>query len=352
MTVPSSSNPTLQPDHSSALMRRKWLARAALGVPIAFILIAAIAPLLAWDQPIVCKYQGAYYFPAVADTFGRMPLVGGWISKAKPFRFPSFDARTSLSADDFALWPPVPYGPMEMVADVNLDASGSHWLGTDDRGRDVLSRLIHGACVSVRVGVYSMLLAGIVGILIGAVAGYCGGTIDWICSRLIEIMMCFPAFFLILVMMVWVGNGVTGIILVIGLTQWTSIARLVRAEFLSGREMDFVDAARSYGAKGWYIALRHLLPGAIGPSLVALAFGVGDAILLEAGLSWLGLGVGSETATWGGMLRDGYDQIRTHPELMVAPCAAIFLSVLCCHVFGEHLRRTLDPRRSFGRAMA
>jgi peptide/nickel transport system permease protein len=331
------------------MKKRHWLSRGAFVVAIILILVAIFAPLLAWDQPIVCKYQGAYHFPAVADTFSRLPLVGGWIQKAKPFRFPSFDARTALDADDFALWPLVPFGPSEMVADSNLAASDSHWLGTDDRGRDVLSRLIHGTRVSVRVGVYSMLLAGLVGIIVGAVAGFYGGTIDWICSRFIEVMMCFPAFFLILVVMVWVGHGLTGIILVIGLTQWTSIARLVRAEFLSGREMDFVDAARSYGAKGWYIALRHLLPAAIVPALVALTFGVADAILLEAGLSWLGLGVGSNIPTWGGMLRDGYDQIRTHPSLMVAPCAAIFVSVLCCHVLGEHLRRSLDPRRSFGR---
>ncbi len=348
MTIANPTNPILWTDRASASKRRNWLTRSAAAIAITFILVALLAPLLAWHQPIVCKYQGKYYFPAISDTASRLPLVGSWFQKAKPFRFPSFDARTELEPNAFALWPPVPYGPMEMVADANCAASRAHWLGTDDRGRDVLARLIHGACVSVRVGVYSMLLAGIVGIVIGGAAGFCGGAIDWMCSRLIEIMMCFPAFFLILVVMVWIGNGVTGIILVIGLTQWTSIARLVRAEFLSGRELDFVDAARSYGASGWYIALRHLLPAALAPTLVALTFGVADAILLEAGLSWLGLGVGADVATWGGMLRDAYDQIRTHPGLMTAPCAAIFISVLCCHILGEQLRRSLDPRIGFG----
>jgi len=347
MTTINPANPLLWSDRSPALKRSNWFVRMIVVIASAMVLVALFAPILAWHQPIVCEYQGSYYFPAVSDTVSRLPILGGWIQKAKPFRFPSFDARTSLEPDAFALWPPIAYGPMEMIADANLPISRSHLLGTDDRGRDVLARLIHGTCVSVRVGVYSMLLAGIIGIIVGAAAGLYGGAADWVCSRLIEIMMCFPAFFLILVVMVWIGNGVTGVILVIGLTQWTSIARLVRAEFLSGRELDFVDAARSYGAKGWYIAIRHLLPGALAPTLVALTFGVADAILLEAGLTWLGLGVGAETPTWGGMLRDAYDQIRTHPSLMVTPCAAIFLSVLCCHILGEQLRRSLDPRQSF-----
>ncbi len=352
MTAMNHSNSILAFDRSLAIDERSWLTRGALVTAALFVSVALFAPLLAWHQPIVCKYQGTYHFPAVADTFSRIPLVGGWIQKSKPFRFPSFDARTALDSDTFALWPPIAYGPSEMIAGANLPASGAHMLGTDDRGRDVLARLIHGTRVSVRVGVYSMLLAGLVGIIIGGAAGFYGGAVDWICSRLIEIMMCFPAFFLILVVMVWIGNGVTGVILVIGLTQWTSIARLVRAEFISARELDYVDAARSYGATGSYIAIRHLLPGALAPTLVVLTFGVADAILLEAGLSWLGLGVGSEMATWGGMLRDAYDQIRTHPGLMVAPCVAIFLSVLCCHIMGERLRRSLDPRNSYGRSVA
>ncbi len=346
MTTLNPSSPMVWSDGSTDRSHRSWLVRSAIAIAIFLVLIAAFAPLLAWHQPIVCRYQGALYFPAVSDTANRIPIVGGWIQKAKPFRFPSFDARTELDA--FAVWPPVPFGPMELIADANLSASTTHWLGTDDRGRDILSRMIHGAAISVQVGVYAMLLAGFVGVLVGTIAGFYGGAADWMGCRLIEMMMCFPAFFLILAVMVWIGNGVSGVILVIGLTQWTGIARLVRAEFLSSRELDFVDAARSYGAKGWYIALRHLLPGAIGPTLVAMMFGMADAILLEAGLSWLGLGVGSESPTWGGMLRDAFDQIRTHPGLMIAPCAAIFVCVLCCHILGEQLRRSLDPRQSFG----
>ncbi|NOX59930.1 MAG: ABC transporter permease [Planctomycetes bacterium] len=269
--------------------KRSVLTKFAWVVALCVVFVAVLAPLLAWHQPIVCKYQGTYDFPAVVDTVRQIPVLGSYLEKSKPFRFPTFDARKTLDPDSFAIWPPIPFGPIELMADANLSSSRAHWLGTDDRGRDVLARLIHGTRVSVRVGLYSMLLAGAIGIVVGAVAGFFGGMCDWVCSRFIEIVMCFPAFFLILAVMAWIGEGLTGVILVIGFTQWTSIARLVRAEVVRGREADFVMAARSYGASNTHILIRHLLPGALGPAVVAMTFGVADAILLEAGLSWVGV---------------------------------------------------------------
>ena len=223
----------------------------------------------------------------------------------------------------------------------------SHWLGTDDRGRDVAARLIHGASVSVQVGFLSMLIAGFIGVIVGAVAGYAGGRVDWILSRLIEVVVCFPTFFLILSVMVWLKPNIIHVIIVIGLTQWTGIARLTRAEFLRLREADFVLAARCSGASGGRIVFRHILPCALAPVLVTLAFGVADAVLIEAGLSWLGFGVPTPDPSWGNMLRSAYDQLRSAPHLVYPPCAAIFLSVMAYHMVGDALRQTLDPK-SFG----
>jgi peptide/nickel transport system permease protein len=189
-----------------------------------------------------------------------------------------------------------------------------------------------------------VLLAGVIGIVIGALAGYCGGWADAILSRMMEVFLCFPAMFLILAVMVWIRGGATHVILVIGLTRWTPIARLVRAELLKQREADFVLAARCSGASTPWIIVRHVLPCATAPVLVALAFGVSDAVMIEAGLSWLGFGVAAPHPSWGNMLREAYDHIRAAPHLVAAPCAALLATVFAFHLIGEGLRRVLDPR--------
>ena len=338
----------------AAPLRVAWTRYRRVRWGVLFIaLLAGIgwaAPLLASRQPLVCRYQGQLYFPAVVDALSNLPLVGGLFVKSMPFRDPAFDAKNELDpalASDpeaFAWWPVVAYGPLEIADEALLVPSWKHWLGTDDRGRDVTARLIHGAAVSVRVGFLSMLLAGLIGSLVGATAGYTGGWVDVLLSRLIEVTICFPAFFLILSIMVWVEPNLNGVILVIGLTQWTAIARFVRAEFLSMRESDYVLAARCSGASSARIVFRHMLPGALAPVMVTLAFGVADAVLIEAGLSWLGLGVPTPAPSWGNMLRSAFEQMRSAPHLVYPPCLAIVFSVVAYHLLGDGLREALDPK--------
>jgi peptide/nickel transport system permease protein len=324
--------------------------RGACGVVLVGLLVAVGlgAPMLASNQPIICRHEGRLHMPAVKDALRNLPVVGRWFRQSKPFRFPGFDAKAELDPAAFAIWPPIRYGPLEMTAAALDPPSGAHWLGTDDRGRDVLSRLIRGTSVSVKVGLASMGMAGLIGVFIGAVAGYAGGRTDWILSRVIEVVICFPTFFLVLSVMVWLKPGIDNVIVVIGLTQWTAVARLTRAEFLRMRTADFVVAARCSGASRTRLVFRHMLPGAMAPVVVTLAFGVADAVMVEAGLSWLGFGVPTPDASWGNMLRGAYDQLRSATYLVYPPCVAIFVSVMAFHLVGDGLREALDPKSAAG----
>ena len=318
----------------------------------ALMLVGFAAPLLASRQPIVCRWEGSLRCPALVDALQGVPLVGRLFLMSKPFNYPGFDAKTELEAEVFAIWPPIAFGPLELTEAALEGPTFTHWLGTDDRGRDVAARLIHGTAVSVKVGFLSMLLAGFIGVIIGAAAGYLGGWTDKVLSRLIEVVICFPTFFLILSVMVWIKADIMSVIVVIGLTQWTAIARFVRAEFIRLRSADFVAAARCSGASGLRIVFRHMLPGALAPVLVTLTFGVADAVLIEAGLSWLGFGVPTPEPSWGNMLRSAYDQLRSAPHLVYPPCIAIFLSVMAYHLVGDGLREALNPKSGTSRDVA
>ena len=213
-------------DESRTLRRQLWRdRRSRLGIIIILFLvcIGLIAPLLASSQPIACRHKGKLYFPALVETLQNIPLLGNLFEKSKPFRYPTFDAKQDLDRNQFALWPLIRYGPLEATGADRALPSSSHWLGTDDRGRDVAARLIHGTYVSVKVGFCSMLIAGLIGIAIGAIAGLAGGWTDKLLSRLIEVVICFPAFLLILSVMVWFKPDIDYVILIIGLTQWTAI---------------------------------------------------------------------------------------------------------------------------------
>lgn len=222
--------------------------------------------------------------------------------------------------------------------------SARHWLGTDQLGRDVLSRMLYGARVSLAVGFVSVGIAALIGVTIGAVAGYAGGAVDNTVMRLVDLMLVFPRFFLLLAVLAFLRPSIWTIMAVIGLTGWMSVARLVRAEFLALKEREFVLWSQSVGASGFRVVWRHILPNAMAPVLVAMTLGIPAAILTESGLSFLGLGVRPPYATWGNILNEGKDAIEIGWWLSFYPGVAILITVLSYNLFGEGIRDALDPR--------
>ena len=232
--------------------------------------------------------------------------------------------------------------------------SKAHPLGTDQLGRDVLSRMLYGARVSLAVGFVSVGIATLIGIALGAAAGYHGGTIDALVMRLVDLMLVFPRFFLLLAVLAFLRPSIWTIMTVIGLTGWMSVARLVRAEFLSLKEREFVLWSQSIGASSFRTIWRHILPNAVGPVLVAMTLGIPAAILTESGLSFLGLGVQPPHATWGNILNEGKDAIEIGWWLSAYPGLAILVTVLSYNLLGEGIRDALDPRlrQSVGRIVS
>ncbi len=269
---------------------------------------------------------------------------------------------------DSVIWPPIVYGLDEYdlagksappawypaawrpagkeaaATAVTSRWSSQHWLGTDESGRDVFCRLIWGGRVSLSVGLVAVAIYVSIGIVVGALAGYFRGVCDLIISRLIEVMICFPTFFLILTIVAFFGPSITHIMVIIGLTGWTGIARLVRGEFLRLVDQEFVLAGRALGYSPARIIFRHVLPNAMAPVLVSATFGIAGAILTESALSFLGLGISKPTPSWGGLLADGRDALQHAPWLIHFPGFAIFLTITAYNLMGEALRDASDPR--------
>jgi peptide/nickel transport system permease protein len=244
----------------------------------------------------------------------------------------------------FAPWL-APYDPNLIdLKQVLMPPSPDHYLGTDTLGRDVLSRIIYGSRVSLKVGFVAVGLATLIGLLIGALAGYYGGWVDSALMRMVDLMLCFPAFFLILAVIALLEPSIWNIMAVIGLTGWMGVARLVRAEFLSLREREFVTAARALGAGDTRLILRHMLPNALAPVMVSATLGVAGAILTESALSFLGLGVQPPTPSWGNILTAGKDNIEIAWWLSVFPGLAILVTVMSYNLLGEGIREAIDPR--------
>jgi len=238
-----------------------------------------------------------------------------------------------------------PYPPDEIdTGNILSPPSRSHWLGTDVLGRDVFSRILYGAGVSLSVGFVAVSISSVIGIILGAVSGYFRGWPDKIVMRFVDIMLCFPSFFLILAVIAFVGPSIWNIMIVIGVTSWMSVTRLVRAEFLSIRERDFVQAARGQGAGDMRIIFIHILPNAMAPILVAATLGVASAVLVESGLSFLGIGVQPPDPSWGNMLTEGKDNIEIAWWLSLFPGLAILVTVMGYNLLGEGIRDSLDPR--------
>jgi peptide/nickel transport system permease protein len=239
-----------------------------------------------------------------------------------------------------------PYDPDALDAwHVLLPPSGAHWFGTDELGRDVFTRVIFGARVSLKVGFVAVGIAVAIGTVIGLCAGFYGGWIDSLLMRVVDIMLCFPTFFLILAVIAMLEPSIWYIMVIIGLTGWMGVARLVRAEVLSLKSRDFVLAARVLGASDRRIIFRHILPNALSPVLVSATLGVAGAILTESALSFLGIGVQPPTPSWGNILTSGKDYIEFAWWLSLFPGVAILVTVLSYNLVGEGIRDALDPRR-------
>lgn len=244
----------------------------------------------------------------------------------------------------FAPWF-APYDPGQIdLKNVLTAPSVNHLFGTDQLGRDVLSRMIWGARISLKVGFAATGVAIIIGTLLGAVAGYYGGWIDAIIMRFVDIMLCFPTFFLILAVIAFLEPSIWNIMVIIGLTGWMGVTRLVRADFISLKERDFVQAARVIGAGDLRIIFVHILPNAMASILVAATLGIAGAILTESALSFLGIGVQPPTPSWGNILTAGKDNIDIAWWLSLYPGLAILITVVGYNLLGEGIRDSLDPR--------
>lgn len=328
--------------------RRSTAGLFGIGIVVLLLVVGLLAPVLANKQPILVKYDGEVHAPALTELLWNVPGFRRLFPKSRPFGLATFNVQRSLEREPekwgWAIWPPVPHGPNATSDEVLAAPSREHLLGTDEVGRDVLARMVHGARVSMLVGFVSTGIATLIGLIIGALAGFYGGKLDIVLSRIIEIVICFPVFFLILSIMAWFTPSIWNVMIVIGITRWTGIARYVRGEFIRLRGVDFSVAATALGAGNSRIISRHILPNALAPVFVPVSFGIASAILIEAGLSWLGFGVQPPDPSWGNILRTAFDNIFTAPFLVYPPCVAIFLAVLSYNLVGDTLRDVIDPR--------
>jgi len=312
--------------------KKDRLAMAGLVVILLLFFIAIFAPLLANNKPLILRYQSRYYFPALFHY--------------REFANTDFKKLAEkLDEKDLIIFPLVPYSPTEInLFEVLEPPSKKHWLGTDDRGRDVLARMIWGSRISLSVGFVAVGIYVIIGIIFGSLAGYYGGWIDQLISRLIEVVICFPTFFLIITIIAFLPPSIYNIMAAIGFTGWTGVARLVRGEFLKIREIEYVEAVKAIGAGDLRIIFRHILPNALAPVLVVATFGVAGAILTESALSFLGFGVPPPTPSWGEILSQSRAYIDFAWWLAIFPGMAIFITVTAYNLVGEGFRDAIDPR--------
>ena len=238
-----------------------------------------------------------------------------------------------------------PYGENEIdLFSITAPPSDAHWLGTDELGRDELSRLIYGGRISLLVGVAAALLSTAIGIIVGALAGYYGGWVDAALMRFVDLVLAFPAIFLLLIVFSIRGSSVLSVILFLGFFGWMWLARIIRGEFLALKAREFVEAARSIGVPDGRLIVRHLLPNVVAPIIVATTLSVAYAMLAEATLSFLGFGVPPGTPTWGNMLNAARPNYTTHPILAIAPGLTLTIAVLAINFVGDGLRDAFDPR--------
>ena len=244
-----------------------------------------------------------------------------------------------------------PFDPQEQRLESRLQpplwirsTSGSYWLGTDNLGRDILSRIIYGSRISLLVGTTTVVLAGFLGCFLGAIAGYFGDLTDEMISKVTEIFLAFPFLLLAIAMMAFLGQGVINLILALMISRWVQYCRVVRGEVLSLKERDFVTAAKALGGKDFYVLLRHVMPNTFASVTVIATFAMAIVIIAEASLSFLGLGVPAHIPTWGSMLSEGRSYMNRAPWLTIFPGLAIFITVFGINLLGDGLRDIFDPK--------
>ncbi len=320
--------------------KKNKIAIVALYFIYFLVVIALFADVLANDRPIVCEYKGTTYFPVFKEYLVGLGLdsYSGELAGVVDWKALKYD---------WKIFPPVRYtsSATDIMASFAppFESGSDHYLGTDQTGRDLLAGLIHGSRISLSIGFVAMGIATLIGLVLGALAGYFGGWIDIVISRVIEVFLNFPTLFLVLVMVAFFGSNIFLVMVVIGITGWMEIARLVRGEVLRVRNMEYVTAAASVGFPSMRVIFRHVIPNSLAPVLVSVAFGIAGAILLESALSFLGFGAALETITWGSTL----NQSRTATFawwLALFPGTMIFLTVFSYNLIGDGLRDATDPR--------
>jgi oligopeptide transport system permease protein len=244
-----------------------------------------------------------------------------------------------------------PYSFDQTSTDFLAGPSSQHLMGTDELGRDLLSRIVYGARLSIAIGLTTAAVAFVIGTLYGAISGYFGGKIDTLLMRGVDIAYSLPDLLVMILIGVLLGRGTLGILIALGLVSWMGTARLVRAQFLQLKNEEFIEAARAQGQSGLNIVFKHLLPNAIGPIIVALTFTVPSAILSESTLSFIGLGLSPPACSWGTLASDGWRSLRAHPHLIFFPSLFIFMTVLSFNFLGDGLRDALDPRTRLGKTV-
>ena len=319
--------------------KRNPSAYGSLCLVVFLAVIALAADLIANEKPHYMELDGKAYFPTVLD-YGVALGLARW-----PEPLLNADFRRLGGRADSVVWAPIPYSPtrVDIRGEMFAAPGAGHWLGTDRLGRDVAAGMIHGTRISLTIGLVVVALQAVIGIALGGLAGYYGGWVDLGISRLLEMMLGIPTFFLLITVAAIFPPSIYLIMVILGLTGWMGIARYVRSEFLRVRAQDFVQSARSLGGSDLRIMLRHILPNALAPVLVAMSFGVASAILAESGLSFLGIGVPAHLVTWGSILSAA--RANTFAWwLAVFPGVAIFMTVTAYNLLGDGLRDALDPR--------
>ena len=268
-----------------------------------------------WNRPMPLSFKLSSGFLILISL---VAILAQWIA---PYSYQSQDTLNILSNPSF-----------------------EHWLGTDRLGRDLFSRMIYGARVSLFVGVFSTLLALIIGTIYGAISAYVGGRTDSFMMRVVDVVFALPDLLMIILITVLMGHGITGVFIALTIVSWVTIARLVRGEVLRIKEYPYILAAKALGASHYRIMLREIFPNILGVLVVTLSFRIPVAILAESTLSFIGLGIAPPASSWGTLASDGWTAIKFYPHLILFPSLAIFFTILSFNFLGEGLRDYLDPR--------